>query len=177
VRSYELNPGLDSISHFIPDDEIDFLFPKKTHRVQGPSRRLKSSQLYRAHILSMQKGIYSFKRLSEVMKHHRPYREFCLLANQHQSPTMRMFSEFRSYLGASGFREISHLLFLMVCAVIGTPDFVVGVPDATDLPASCQEYSKKRLPPKSIRLSTRLKEVARKRQVNLLILLGIKNIP
>jgi hypothetical protein len=73
----------------------------------------------------MQKGIYSFKHLSEVMKHHRPYREFYLLANQHQSSIMHMFSEFRSYLGASVFREISHLLFLMVCVVVGTPDFVV----------------------------------------------------
>jgi hypothetical protein len=177
VKSHDLDTGLDNISDFIPDNEIDFLFPKKTHRIQGPSRRLKSSQLYRAHILSMQKGIYSFKRLSEVIKHHRPYREFCLLANQHQSPTMRMFSEFRSYLGASGFQEISHLLLLMVCAVIRTPDFVVGVPDSTDLPARCQEYSKKRLPPRGIRLSMQLREVARKRQVNLPILSGIKNIP
>jgi hypothetical protein len=65
----------------------------------------------------------------------------------------------------------------MVCAVIGTPDFVVGVPDSTDLAARCQEYSKKRLSPKGIRPSMRLKEVARKRQVNLPILSGIKNIP
>jgi len=177
VGSYDLDPVLDSISDFIPDGEIDFLFPKRTHRIQGPSRRLKSSQLYRAHVLSMQKGIYSFKRLSEVINHHRSYREFCLMANQYQSPTMRMFSEFRSYLGASGFQEISHLLFLMVCAVVGTPDFIVGVPDSTDLPARCQEYSKKRLSPKGIRPRKRRKEVARKRQVNLPILSGIKNIP
>ncbi len=48
---YDLDPGLDSINNFIPDDEIDSLSLQKTHRIQGPSRRLESSQLYRAHIL------------------------------------------------------------------------------------------------------------------------------
>jgi hypothetical protein len=46
---------LEKISHHIPDEEINLLFPFKKFNTQGRSREFKTSQLYRAHILAMLK--------------------------------------------------------------------------------------------------------------------------
>ena len=59
-QRFDFDPILEKISHHIPDEEINLLFPFKKFNTQGRSRKFKTSQLYRAHILAMLKGIPSF---------------------------------------------------------------------------------------------------------------------
>jgi hypothetical protein len=59
-QRFDVDPILEKISHHLPDEEINVLFPFKKFNTQGRSREFKTSQLYRAHILAMLKGIHSF---------------------------------------------------------------------------------------------------------------------
>ena len=61
-QRYDVDPILEKISPHIPDEEIDFLFPYRNFNTQGRSRLFKTSQLYRAHILNLIKGVTSFNK-------------------------------------------------------------------------------------------------------------------
>ena len=67
-QRFDFDPILGKISHHIPDEEINLLFPFKKFNIQGRSRKFKTSQLYRAHILAMLKGIPSFNKLCAEFK-------------------------------------------------------------------------------------------------------------
>jgi len=142
-QRFDFDPVLEKISHHIPDEEINLLFPFKKFNTQGRSRKFKTSQLYRAHILAMLKGIPSFNKLCAEWKTRRAFRDFCLCRNKKFIPTKRILSEFRDHLTPSGFGKIAQLLASNFLNVVPLPEVKVTIPDATDMPANCRGFTKK----------------------------------
>ena len=142
-QRFDVDPKLAQISPHIPDEEINFLFPFRKFNTQGRRRKFKTSQLYRAHILAMLKGIPSFNKLCRELKTRRSFRDFCLFKNKKSTPPKRMLSEFRDHLKPSGFEKIAHWIAANFLKVISLPDLHVAIPDATDMPAHCSGFAKK----------------------------------
>jgi hypothetical protein len=185
-QRFDVDPILEKISPHIPDDEIDFLFPVRHANTQGRVKAFKTSKLYRAHILSMMKGVTSFNKVCAEFKSRRSFRGFCRFKNKEVTPTNRILSEFRGYLKPSGFAQITGLIALTFLNTVAVklPAIKVAVPDATDMPASCSGFAKKnaRAPEGANALeSTLLKELLRvkelKRVARALTLLGTRNTP
>ena len=142
-QRFDVDPKLEQISPLIPDEEINFLFPFRKFNTQGRRRKFKTSQLYRAHILAMLKGIPSFNKSCRELKTRRSFRDFCLFKNKKSTPPKRMLSEFRDHLKPSGFEKIAHWIAANFLKVISLPDLHVAIPDATDMPAHCSGFAKK----------------------------------
>ena len=142
-QRFDVEQVLEKISPHIPDEEINFLFPFRKFNTQGRRRKFKTSQLYRAHILAMLKGIHSFNKLCTELRARRSFRDFCLFKNKKLTPPKRMLSEFRDYLKPSGFEKITQLITENLLNVISLPDVHVAIPDATDMPANCSGFAKK----------------------------------
>jgi hypothetical protein len=142
-QRFDAEPILEKISSHIPDEEINFLFPFRKFNTQGRRRKFKTSQLYRAHILAMLKGIHSFNIVCTELKNRRSFRDFCLFKNKKLTPPKRMLSEFRDYLKPSGFEKIAQLIAGNFLNVTSLPDLQVAIPDATDMPANCSGFAKK----------------------------------
>jgi hypothetical protein len=183
-QRFDVDPILEKISPYIPDDEIDFLFPFKNSNTQGRLRVFKTSQLYRAHILAMIKGVTSFNKVCAEFKSRRSFRDFCRFKNKQSTPTNRILSEFRDSLKPSGFEEITRLIALTFLNTVKLPVIKVAVPDATDMPASCSGFTKKNanaLESANVLGNTPLKERLKakglKRAAKALTLLDIRNIP
>ena len=183
-QRFDVDPILEKISPHIPDDEIDFLFPLRNFNTQGRVRAFKTSQLYRAHILAMIKEITSFNKLCAEFRSRRSFRDFCRFKNKRLTPTNRILSEFRGYLKASGFEEITRLITVIFLHTVKLPVIKVAVPDATDMPANCSGFRKKNahaldsvpapgnIPPKEQR-----KAEGAKRAAKAPTLWGIRSIP
>jgi hypothetical protein len=140
---FDVDPGLEKISPHIPDEEINSLFPFRKFHVQGRLREFQSSQLYRAHILTMMKGIPSFNKLCEEFKIRRSFRDFCRFSNRKMTPTNHILSDFRDHLKPSGFEKIAQLITLNFLNIVPLPRILVAIPDATDMPANCRGFAKK----------------------------------
>ena len=183
-QRFDFDPILEKISHHIPDEEINLLFPFKKFNTQGRSRKFKTSQLYRAHILAMLKGIHSFNKLCAEFKTRRAFRDFCLFRNKKFIPTKRMLSEFRDHLNPSGFGKIAQLLASNFLNVVPLPEVKVTIPDATDMPAHCSGFTKKNasvLGNANVQGSTQPREQQKasgqRRVARALILSDIRSIP
>ena len=182
-QRFDVDPILKNISPHIPDEEINSLFPFRRFNTQGHRREFESNQLYRAHILTMIKGIPSFNKLCSEFKSRRSFREFCRFKNQKATPTNRVLSEFRDHLQPSGFEKIAQLMILNFLAVVPLPRMKIAIPDGSDMPAKCNGFAKKNarvlatanarksIPRREPRKGNGPRRVARAR-----ILLGIKNI-
>lgn len=142
-QRFDVDPVLVKISSYIPDEEIDLLFPFRNYNIQGRVREYKSSQLYRLHVLTMIKGIASFNKVCKEIKVTRAFRDFCHFKNKESVPVKRVLSEFRNYLKPHGFEEISRLMTLSFLNTIPLPGMKAAVPDATDMPANCKGFTKK----------------------------------
>ena len=142
-QRFDVDPILEKISPHIPDDEIDFLFPFRNFNTQGRLRAFKTSQLYRAHILTMIKEVTSFNKVCAEFKSRRSFRDFCRFKNKKFTPTNRILSQFRDYLKPSGFEEITRLITLTFLNTVKLPIVKIAVPDATDIPANCSGFAKK----------------------------------
>ena len=183
-QRFDVDPILEKISSHIPDDEIDFLFPFRKSGTQGRFRAFKASQLYRAHILAMIKGISSYNKLCAEFKSRRAFRDFCHFRNKKSTPTNRVLSEFRGYLKPSGFERINRLIASIFLKTVSLPPIKVAVPDATDMPANCSGFAKKNANVlrradvlENILRQVLLKEKGRRRAGKVLTLLDIKSIP
>jgi hypothetical protein len=142
-QRFDVDRKLEQISPHIPDEEINFLFPFRRFNIQGRRRKFKTSQLYRAHILAMVKGIPSFNKLCRELKTRRSFRDFCLFKNKKCTPPKRMLSEFRHHLKPTGFEKIAWLIAANFLNTLSLPDLHVAIPDATDMPANCSGFAKK----------------------------------
>lgn len=183
-QRFDVDSILEKVSPHIPDDEIDFLFPFRKFSTQGRLRAFKSSQLYRAHILTMIKGITSYNKLCAEFKSRRAFRDFCGFKNKNSTPTNRILSEFRNYLKPSGFERINRLIASIFLDTISLPLIKAAVPDATDMPANCCGFAKKNAHVlksanvlESILLQEQLKGKGLRRVARVLTLLDIRNIP
>ncbi len=182
-QRFDVDPILEKISPHIPDEEIDFLFPYRNFNTQGRSRSFKTSQLYRAHILTLIKGITSFNKMCNEFKFRRSFRDFCRFRNKNSTPTNRILSEFRGRLKPSGFEEIARLITLTFVNTIKLPVIKIAVPDATDIPANCKGFAKKNAHAlqsanalRSILLKEQLKAKGLRRAARALTLLDIRSI-
>jgi len=142
-RRFDLDRILERIFHHIQDEEINLVFPFKKFNTQGRGREFKTSQLYRAHLLAMLKGIHSFNSLCAELKTRRAFRDFCLFRNKKGTPTKRMLSESRDHLQPSMFGKIAQLLASNFLNVVPLPEIKVTIPDATDVPANSSGFPKK----------------------------------
>ena len=182
-QRFDVDPILEKISPHIPDEEIDFLFPYKNFNTQGRLKLFKTSQLYRAHILALIKGVTSFNKMCSEFKFRRSFRDFCRFKNKNTTPTNRILSEFRGRLKPSGFEEITRLITLTFLNTIKLPLIKVAVPDATDMPANCKGFAKKNAHAlhcanarRRILLKEQLKAKGLRRAVRALTSLDIKSI-
>jgi hypothetical protein len=182
-QRFDVDPILEKISPHIPDEEIDFLFPYRNFNTQGRSKSLKTSQLYRAHILTLIKGVTSFNKMCAELKFRRSFRDFCRFKNKDSTPTNRILSEFRGCLKPSGFEEITRLITLTFLNTIKLPVIKIAVPDATDMPANCKGFAKKNAHAlqsanalRSILLKGQLKAKGLRRAARALTLLDIRSI-
>ena len=182
-QRFDVDPILEKISPHIPDEEIDFLFPYRNFSTQGRSKSFKTSQLYRAHILTLIKGVTSFNKMCSEFKFRRSFRDFCRFKNKNTTPTNRILSEFRGRLKPSGFEEITRLITLTFLNTIKLPLIKVAVPDATDMPANCKGFAKKNAHAlhcanarRRILLKEQLKAKGLRRAVRALTSLDIKSI-
>ena len=182
-QRFDVDPILEKISPHIPDKEIDFLFPYRNFNTQGRSKSFKTSQLYRAHILTLIKGVTSFNRICSEFKSRRSFRDFCRFKNKNATPTNRILSESRGRLNPSGFEEITRLITLAFLDTVKLPLIKVAVPDATDMPANCKGFAKKNAHAlqcanarRSILLKEQLKAKGLRRAVRALTLLDIRSI-
>jgi hypothetical protein len=183
-QRFDVDSILEKISPHIPDEEINFLFPFRKFNTQGRRRKFKTSQIYRAHIAAMLKGISSFNKLCTELKTRRSFRDFCIFQNKRFTPPTRMLSEFREHLNPSGFEKIAQLITANFLDVIPLPVTKIGVPDATDMPANCSGFAKKNADARAIVNAPRntprkepQKGSERKKAARVLILLDIKSIP
>jgi len=183
-QRFDVDSILEKISPHIPDEEINFLFPFRKFNTQGRRRKFKTSQLYRAHIVAMLKGIPSFNKLCTELRIRRSFRDFCLLRSKKFIPPKRMLSEFREHLKPSGFEKITQLITSNFLSVIPLPAVKVGIPDATDMPANCSGFAKKNADVRAIVNARRNtpqkgppKGSERKKAAKVPILLDIRSIP
>ena len=182
-QRFDVDPILEKISPHIPDKEIDFLFPYRNFSTQGRSKSFKTSQLYRAHILTLIKGVTSFNKMCSEFKFRRSFRDFCRFKNKNSTPTNRILSEFRGRLNPSGFEEITRLITLAFLNSTKLPLIKIAVPDATDMPANCKGFAKKNAHAlqcanarRRILLKEQLKAKGLRRAVRALTLLDIRSI-
>ncbi len=179
-QRFDVDSILEKISPHIPDEEINFLFPFRKFNTQERRRKFKTSQLYRAHIVAMLKGIPSFNKLCMELITRRSFRDLCLFISKKFISPKRMLSEFREHLKPFGFGKIAPLITANFLNVIPLPVTKVGIPDATDMPANCSGFAKKNADARAIvnaQRNTPQKGSERKKAAKALILLDIRSIP
>jgi hypothetical protein len=133
---------LEYISPFIPDEFINEHWPSGP--TGGRHRAFSAAQLWRTHLLLLLSPAHSINLLVELLKEQRAWRRFARLSHRERVPDVRMLHEFRARMGVSGLRKINqHLLKPLLGPVVGRPDSIAII-DATDLPASCTVFKKRR---------------------------------
>ena len=141
--------------------------------VAGPHRSLSAAQLWRVHLLAVLTPTHSFNQLIALLPEQRAWREFAGLSHRHRGPDVRMLNEFRARVGVTGFRTINDQLRLpFIERAAGWPHAVALI-DATDLPASCGGFKKKK--PKATRPIVQRWEVARSRPDKAVVSLAIRS--
>lgn len=158
---------------YIPDDFINQHWNRRPSR--GPHRALSAAQLWRVHLLAVLTPAHSFNQLVELLPEQRAWREFARLPHRQRGPDVRMLHEFRARAGVTGFRAINDQLRLpFVERAAGWPHAVALI-DATDLPASCGGFKKKK--PKPTRLSEPRWEAAHSRLGRAVALWATRSTP
>ena len=133
---------LEHVSPHIPDEFINEQWP--SGRTGGRRRAFSAAQLWRTHLLLLLSPAHSINLLVELLKEQRAWRRFACLPHRERVPDVRMLHEFRGRMGVSGLRTINRqLLKPLLEKVVERPDSIAII-DATDLPASCTVFKKRR---------------------------------
>src|ERR1035438_6341539 len=103
-----------------------------------------AAQRWRLHLLAVLTPSHSFIQLVALLPEQRGWREFALLAHRHCGPGVRMLNEFRSRVGVGGLRAINDSLRLPLIERAAGWSHTVALIDATDLPAACCGFKKKK---------------------------------
>lgn len=148
TKRFDVDEKLERFSKVIPDSEIDLKFPKLRPRKiwstnRGRRKIFSSSQLYRMHLVTLLKHIFSFNRLFIELKQRRLLRKFCNILNKYNIPNRRIFFEFRKYLKEEGFVKIKAMLLNRLLKILPLPQVIIGSVDSTDIEASCYGFRKK----------------------------------
>jgi hypothetical protein len=147
---------LTLVDPYVPDDFINRHWNQRPSR--GPHRSLSAAQLWRVHLLAVLTPTHSFNQLIALLPEQRAWREFAGLSHRHRGPDVRMLNEFRARAGVTGFRAINDQLRLPLIDRAAGWSQAVALIDATDLPASCGGFKKKK--PKATRPIVQRWEVA-----------------
>ena len=135
---------LELLNPFVPDDLINECRPSGA---TGRRRRdYRAAQLCRIHLLSLLTPVHSVNLLVKLLPGQRAWRKFAGLRRQTRVPGVRVLHEFRGRVGVAGLRRINqHLLDPLLAGYRWQP-WLVGLIDATDLPAACAGFKKKHRP-------------------------------
>ncbi len=87
---------------------------------------------------------HSFNQLVALLPEQRAWRDFARLPHRDRGPDVRMLNEFRARAGVAGFRAINDQLRLPFIEQAAGWSHAVALIDATDLPASCGGFKKKK---------------------------------
>lgn len=134
---------LNILSPFIPDDFINEHWNQRAAR--GPQWQFSAAQLWRVHVLALLTPVHSLNLLVAMLPEQRAWRGFARLRNRHQVPDVRMLHAFRQRVGVMGLRQINERLLGSLVETATLWEDACAVIDATDLPAACSGYKKKRL--------------------------------
>jgi len=134
---------LTLVDPYVPDDFVNQHWNQRPSR--GPHRTLSAAQLWRVHLLAVLTPTHSFNQLVALLPEQRAWREFARLSHRHRGPDVRMLNEFRARAGVTGFRAINDQLRLPWIERAAGWSQAVALIDATDLPASCGGFKKKKL--------------------------------
>ena len=131
---------LELLAPFVPDDHINELLPR--HR--GPGRRSEwsAAQLFRTLLLLLLTPARSSNLLCTLLPEQRAWRCFAHLPNRRRLPNHRQLQEFRARLTPLLLRRINEGLLLRLLQGWPSDQQGIALIDATDLPASTNEYKK-----------------------------------
>jgi hypothetical protein len=133
---------LDLLDPHIPDDFINEHWQWRPARGQRP--KFSAAQLWRLHLLVLLTPVHAFNLLLTSLPEQRRWRDFARLPNQRHLPDVRMLHEFRARVGVGGLRQINdHLRQDFIEQAAGWEQTVALI-DATDLPAACRGFKKKK---------------------------------
>src|SRR5881398_1836663 len=133
---------LELVSPYIPDDFIKEHWP--SGRTGGRRRAFSAAQLWRTHLLLLLSPAHSINLLVELLPEQSAWRRFARLPHRDRVPDVRMLHEFRGRMGVGGLRKINaELLKPLLGQVLERPD-TIAIIDATDLPAACTGFKKRR---------------------------------
>ena len=162
---------LEVLDAHIPDDLINERWRMRSLR--GPRWNFSAAQLWRVHLLALLTPVHSLNLLAQLLREHRAWRAFARLPRRHQVPDVRVLHAFRARMGVSGFRQINEALVEPLIQMACLWPNATALIDATDLPAACSGFKKKRL----VRTApgTRRQERARPKAVRVAGLWDIRN--
>lgn len=134
---------LERVSPYIPDEFINERWPSGP--TGGRRRGFSAAQLWRTHLLLLLSPAHSINLLVELLKEQRAWRRFARLSHRERVPDVRMLHEFRGRMGVSGLRRINQQLLKPLLGGVVERTDSIAIIDATDLPASCTAFKKRRL--------------------------------
>jgi hypothetical protein len=129
----------------IPDEFINDTAHYRPAR--GQQIRLSPAQLWRIHLLALLTPVHQFNLLLGMLAEQPAWRQFAHLRNRRDLPDARMLHEFRFRMGVTGLRKINDFLCQDFVEQAAGWEQSVGLIDATDLPASCRGFKKKKPEP------------------------------
>jgi hypothetical protein len=133
---------LDLLDPHIPDDFINEHWHWRPARGQRP--KFSAAQLWRVHLLVLLTPVHAFNLLLTSLPEQRRWRDFAHLPNQRALPDVRMLHEYRGRLGVGGLRHINDCLRQGLIEQAAGWEQTVALIDATDLPAACRGFKKKK---------------------------------
>jgi hypothetical protein len=133
---------LELLSPFVPDEDICAALPR--HRGRGRRAEWSAAQLLRTTLLLLLTPVRSTNLLCELLPEQRTWRRFAHLPHRRRLPNVRQLHEFRSQLTPRVLRELNAGLLRKLLMHWPADQPGIGLIDATDLPAACNEYKKTR---------------------------------
>jgi hypothetical protein len=136
------NQLLDLLDPYIPDDFINERWQARP--VRGPRWQFSPAQLWRVHLLPLLTPVRSLNLLTQLLPEQRAWRDFARLRHRHCTPDVRILNAFRARVGVMGLRQINEAILrpFMQSAILW--ENATALIDATDLPAACNGFKKKR---------------------------------
>ena len=135
-------PLLDLLDPHIPDDFLIEHWQWRPARGQRP--KFSAAQLWRPHLLVLLTPVPAFNLWLASLPEPRRWRDFARLPSQRHLPDVRMLHEFRARVGAGGLRQINDRLRRDFIGQAAGWEQTVALIDATDLPAACRGFKKKK---------------------------------
>ena len=136
---------LEQISPYIPDEFINLQWP--CGPTGGRRRNFSAAQLWRTHLLLLLTPAHSLNLLVKLLKENRSWRRFARLSHRQRVPDVRMLHEFRAHMGLNALRRINAQLIEPLLGQVMERSDTIAIIDATDLPASCTVFKKRKLLP------------------------------